>query len=196
MIKGLILLYNVDVSFCTELSDRQTSAGTCIGEKTRIVSVIGDGRCFFRCIVVNLYHTLLSAHTAGLRSTHESRSLQEVRLADDLREAVVSLLSRNCDVLAEIAERMSFLLDDTYSKQYKSIEERIAAVSQPATFVGNLEILAVSYLLRTQIHVYKRVDCIFELVAKLPQHRFHEQRPVMLLYDEDKKTSLITSICY
>ena len=61
---------------------------------TNVVPILGDGRCFFKCIVVDLFKELLEAHQSenGL-ITNYKLTQEETSNADELRRSVVNVIT-------------------------------------------------------------------------------------------------------
>ncbi len=158
----------------------------------RVVVVSGDGRCFFRCLATFFLSSLQNvARDFTGKITQLGAAIDEKRFSDELRAAVCELLSAHSDVLSHAAHRLPFLLDtctDVGQLRYASIPSRIANMTKPSTFVGNLEIVAAAYLLRRQIFIYTQSsNDTPTLVAKLPTNLLASNSPVHLLYDSDTK---------
>ena len=155
--------------------------------------VLGDGRCLFRSIAAFLYPTLCTADRYPSGELIAPILAQEDNLkADLLRAEVCNVLIEHEDLLHELSRDMPFLLDKTANCSFLSIRDRIKAMKSPSTFAGNVELLAVAYILRRQLHIYERTgssDCGLNLlpriVAKFPNRHFAFTSPVMLEYSAD-----------
>lgn len=157
--------------------------------------VLGDGRCFYRCLASFLFKELLEADRleCGLPGlvVHPTPGYEDVEAskADDLRKVVVDVMKKEEQLLSRLSVNLPFILDNTLSTKFTSVQERIASMMRVGSFAGNLELLAAGFALRTQIHVYHEnaSKSIYELIAKLPTYHFAGQTPVRLINKEDKK---------
>ena len=155
-----------------------------------MVQTFGDGRCFFRCLAASLYKELREAYRSeyGLIIS-EDLVQSEMHKADTLRRVIASLLFQEEQLLSRMARDIPFLLDNTFSTKFASIKERAKSMSRVGTFAGNLEIIAAAFLLKTQIHIYRRESdgSNFKLIAKLPIDNFSAREPILLEYQEDSE---------
>ena len=162
-------------------NDVDTKISTDISKNT--VVVLGDGRCLFRCISVFLYKTLQVARRDGTGEVVDPNiHTDETLKADLLRNAVCTVLREHHSNISEKAANLPYLLDNNTGYAYKSIDERIDAMARPKTFAGNLELVALSFLMRIQIHLYRRSNDDVELVARIPTSLFAGNKPICLEY--------------
>ena len=108
-----------------------------------VVTVYGDGRCFFRCLAIYLCKELLEAERTenGLTVSNILRN-EQISKADNLRGAFLDLLSKEKEMLSQKSKTLPYILDKGPSSQYTSFNERLEAMSHAGTFAGNVELVA------------------------------------------------------
>lgn len=117
-------------------------------------------------------------------------AVEEQTKADKLRQEVCNVLREHRSLLIEMSSRMGFLLDNTMDSDYKSVNDRIEAMSLSSTYVGNLEIIAAAFLLRRQIIIHcesSKSSAEFEVVARLPTSIQLSNSPVNLYHKSDTR---------
>ena len=117
-------------------------------------------------------------------------AVEEQTKADKLRQEVCNVLREHRSLLIEMSSRMGFLLDNTMDSDYKSVIDRIEAMSLSSTYVGNLEIIAAAFLLRRQIIIHcesSQSFAEFEVVARLPISIQLSNSPVNLYHKSDTR---------
>ena len=137
--------------------------------------VLGDGRCFFRCIVV-------------ANSNPDEVEMFEQKKSDKLRASVVTLIENEKLDLQEKTKCLPFILDSEVGKHYPSLQNRIAKMRKPSEYAGFLEILGAACLIKRQIWIYFDHGEFFKLHAKLPSRGFESSSPIRLLNVMDTKT--------
>ena len=141
----------------------------------------GDGRCFFRCIakagMLNMSFCDSAAQCA----------LLEECLADRIRMEVVDSMQKESGIW-KLAENLPLLLDDRGGKRsfsYRSIDERITAMSNVGQYPGYLEIATAAHLMKRQVLIYEDRGSSYYLHAKIPQEAFLGRVPIRLAYTFD-----------
>lgn len=154
-----------------------------------IIPVCADGRCFFTTVVSSLFTELTTAERSsfGLIKDHDVM-LMERQQADTLRKCVVEFLKSEKETLSEMSIALPYLLDEKVGKQYESLDDRLLAMSLHDTYAGNLEMMATSFLLRTQLLIYAKVGNEFSLIAKVPTESF-ASNSICLLYQQDSQNA-------
>ena len=148
---------------------------------------------FFRCLATHYYYELaFGARSDSGELVDPKLAAAETSLADDFRHAVCTVLTKNIGMLEKIASKMNYVLDKTTTTQYSSVHDRIASMSRTSQFAGNVEIIAESYISRTQFHIHRSAATTsnaqheMELIAKIPVNHFTYHTPIMLIYEEDR----------
>lgn len=162
-----------------------------LATKHKRIIVFGDGRCFFRCLATYLSPTLqeVERRASGLIKSKEL-AFDEQTKADKLRHEVCNVLHKHRSLLIEMSSSMGFLLDNTMDNDYKSVNDRIKAMSMSSTYVGNLEIIAAAFLLRRQIIIHcesSQSSAEFEVVARLPTSIQLSNSPINLYHNLDTR---------
>ena len=81
----------------------------------------------------------------------------------------------------QLFHRESEMLESrNLAKPYRSMEERMAAMTEGHGYPGNLEIAAVAYLARTQIHLYEGTGGKYTPVQSIPDGIFTHRPPIYL----------------
>ena len=112
-------------------------------------------------------------------------------IADESNE---SLLAKRIkfEVLL-LFDRESEMLDSrNLVKPYKSMEERMTAMTEDHGYPGNLEIAAVAYLARTQIHLYEGTGGRYTPVQSIPDGIFTHRPPIYLRHQPVTMVTMAT----
>ena len=99
-------------------------------------------------------------------------------------ESLESLLARKIklEVLRLFHRESEMLQSRNLVKPYKTMEERMAAMTEDHGYPGNLEIAAVAYLARTQIHLYEGTGGRYTPVQSIPDGIFTHRPPIYLCH--------------
>lgn len=99
----------------------------------RLIQVLGDGRCFFRCVAVHGITELQNAQrNKNDIATNPKVALLEKDYADRVREKVVACLKGNESPLQSMSGDLRLLLEDTVGARFESVGKRIRAISKPS----------------------------------------------------------------
>ena len=115
-----------------------------------IVRVEGDGRCLFRSVVVclntNLQNLTRDKHGKILNTDFVTVEREK---ADNLRSDLNNFMSENSNLYNDLPD---FILNsDQPNDCFSSFKDRLAAMSIPTTSAGDLEISALSNMLKIPI---------------------------------------------
>ena len=113
----------------------------------------GDGRCFFRSVVIGLNCDLQSAKRDAVTGEvlDTMKSIQETAQADNLRTRVISHM---CEKLRVEPDAAILSADMPDRLQFHTLAERIVHMSQPTSMIGELEIQSTVDVLGREIHVH------------------------------------------
>ena len=113
----------------------------------------GDGRCFFRSVVIGLNCDLQSAKRDAVTGEvlDTMKSIQETAQADNLRTMVISHM---CEKLRVEPDAAILSADMPDRLQFHTLAERIVHMSQPTSMIGELEIQSTVDVLGREIHVH------------------------------------------
>jgi hypothetical protein len=166
-----------------------TAAGPTLTMKdVRVIPVYQDKQCFYRCIAACGSIELQEAKRLPL-GYPEDCDLWTVEddLADYIKTEVVSLLRSQCDneELQQLCSQLSITLSRPVVRVAELLEHRIDDIERNNGNTDILEILAISYLAKTQLHVYDRNATGYRLKAKYPPHVYSSRQPIMLVYKPD-----------
>jgi hypothetical protein len=107
-----------------------TTIGKVNSDDFRLIQVLGDGRCFFRCVAVHGITELQNAQrNKNDIATNPKVALLEKDYADRVREKVVAYLKGNESQLQSMSGDLRLLLDDTVGARFESVGKRIRAIS-------------------------------------------------------------------
>ncbi|KAL8585211.1 hypothetical protein ACOMHN_013226 [Nucella lapillus] len=130
-----------------------SSAATCSSGLCRsTVPTKGDGRCFFRAVVIALNPDLQASERNPVTGEilDELKAIQETAGADNIRSMVISHMCQNlhmepcaAELSADMPERIRF----------HTVAERILHMSDPQSMVGELEIQSTAAVLNRSVHV-------------------------------------------
>ena len=117
----------------------------------KIIRTVGDGRCFFRSLVIGLDPVLATADRDAYGCIYEKKlkAIEENR-ADELRAQMVQFMKVNVTSYHSIGDGV-LDADMPEHLQYKSIEARINAMATNTTMVGEMEIIATGKVLKRTI---------------------------------------------
>ena len=191
----LINILILDVSFTdaenVEVGLTAAISPTIADSVFRLVNVYGDGRCFFRCVTADGLSCLQTAARSedGVLIDDDKRRLELV-FADQIRDSVVKFLLSHSDMLHSQALLLPMLLDRGIGQSYSSVLNRIQRMSKVDEYAGFLEIVALSFILQRQIHIYKMSEELnkFTLIAKLPSTLYEKERPICIVHHFDTRT--------
>ncbi|XP_070208116.1 uncharacterized protein [Littorina saxatilis] len=112
----------------------------------------GDGRCFFRAVVISLNPDLQKGERNHLTGEllDPMKSLQETARADNLRTTVITHMCEHLDAEPGAAVLSA---DMPARIQFRTVAERILHMSDPKSMVGELEIQATAKVLDRPVHV-------------------------------------------
>ena len=112
----------------------------------------GDGRCFFRSVVIGLNCDLQSAQRNPVTGViiDTMKSLLETARADNLRTMVISHM---CEKVCVEADAAVLSADMPEHLQFNTLAEHIVHMSDPKSMVGELEVQNTAEVLGRPIHV-------------------------------------------
>lgn len=112
----------------------------------------GDGRCFFRAVVISLNPDLQKGERNHLTGEllDPMKSIQETARADNLRTTVITHMCEHLDAEPGAAVLSA---DMPARIQFHSVAERILHMSDQKSMVGELEIQATAKVLDRPVHV-------------------------------------------
>ena len=123
-------------------------------ENFLLISIYSDGKCFFRSVVVCTTPDLQSAQRLNGKLVSPLLHLKETAMADSLRNQLVSHLISNLEILSVDMHGDALNADQPQHLHFNLLEERIAHIAKPDSFVGEWEINQISCLLKTKIVIH------------------------------------------
>ena len=134
----------------------------------QLLRVCGDGRCFFRTVACYGWNELKACkrNPGGIPVDSEIANM-ETHLADGIRSSVTQFLSQNKPFL-ERKKDLPMVLEGPRGSNYRTVNEKLAAVALTSEHAGYLEMSAVAYLAGIKFRVYEDKGLTFKLVAKIP----------------------------
>ena len=126
---------------------------------TRFVTIKaeGDGRCFFRSVVISSNANLQTANRDPFGCITDSEmQLQETILADALRQEVVKYMLANIADYSQLGEGIN--ADMPNGRKFTSLMDRINSMLTPTTMAGELEISALANSRKLCIEVYSNTS--------------------------------------
>ena len=124
------------------------------------IIVYGDGQCLFRCYTIYSHNELESCKRTNFGLLILDRSSEkETQFAKSLRAEVVSVLAKNVTELTNMEKELPFIFDREVGIYlcYSTVSNKIHHMRNPSEFVGNLEILALSFHTKHQICIYEKI---------------------------------------
>ena len=169
------------LSFAQVLDPNRVS--NAIDHSFHVIRTYPSGQSLFQCIAVHMIKGLQSAPRTynGTPADIELASIESVR-ASRIRATVAGFLETEMENLIDKTDEWPVLLAATSQKTYSSLSDRIRAMSSATEPVGYLELAAVSFLTKTQIHVYEDKCGGYVLLAKVGQGLFLRKTPISILY--------------
>jgi hypothetical protein len=169
-LKSNVALNVTGPNICEDLyEDAETE---CFSHKFSVVRVLGDGRCFFRCMASSGLQCLqLGSRSRNGRLIQSALAESEQRFADQIRQSTVEFLEKHSDTLGELVHSVPMLLDRGISDvPYTSLATRLQMMSKHSEYAGYLEITAVAFIIQRPIFIYAKLSCHtkLKLIAKLP----------------------------
>jgi hypothetical protein len=158
---------------------------TLMAKDVRVIPVYQDKQSFYRCIAVHGSSELLDAKRLPLGYPEDCDLWTfEDDLAAGIKQEVVLLLQSKCEneELQQLCGQLSTTLSRPLRRVDDSLQRRIEEIERNNKDTDILEVLAVSYLTKTQLHVYQRDAAGYRLDAKYPPHAFASRPPIRLLY--------------
>ncbi|KAL8563553.1 hypothetical protein ACOMHN_060869 [Nucella lapillus] len=120
-----------------------STAADCMSEM-RVIKTSGDGRCFFRSLVTGLDVNLQSAERDEHgKLTSVVMKVNEKSQADGVRARVISYMCSHFSDYADVDEH-TLNADLPPWIYFSTVEKRIAAMAEPQSLPGELEICATS----------------------------------------------------
>jgi hypothetical protein len=120
-----------------------------------VIETNPDGRCFFRSLAVgmsqNSHLQTAERNVDGLCTSLVPRTYEESQ-ADTLRAKTVGYMRENISTYMDI-DSARVNADLPSGLRYDSIHDRIAAMADPTTMVGEIEIVAASHCLQRPIRI-------------------------------------------
>lgn len=145
-----------DVTTVSSL-DRSLSHTTTQESETRfqVVNTIGDGRCFFRSIVIVEDKSLQNIERCpnGLATNLKIR-IKELNASDKLRSQMIDHMLENFEMYKDFSSDVVNADLPIHKSSFDSIEDRITEMSNPTEMVGEIEIIAVTRILAKQIDIH------------------------------------------
>uniref|UniRef100_UPI0035902D71 uncharacterized protein n=1 Tax=Myxine glutinosa TaxID=7769 RepID=UPI0035902D71 len=144
----------------------------------QVIPTSGDGRCFFRSLIIGMDSKLQTAE----RSEHGSLRNQVLEMfeksqADGLRANVIAHMCENYDDFKDL-DVETINADLPRWLRYSSMEHRIDAMSDPLSLPGKLEITATSKVLQKQIIVYNWDNVVVQRYGDVDRHH----QPLMVQF--------------
>ena len=165
-----------DESYClrsnTDLRSYQSFISPASDREWRVIRMQRGPLAFYRGVatcggfIIALRSPRSSSGTPLTTVTESEESL----LAMKIKFEVLRLFHRESEMLES----------RNLAKPYKSMEERMAAMTEGHGYPGNLEIAAVAYLARTQIHLYEGTGGRYTPVQSIPDGIFTHRPPIYL----------------
>ena len=159
-------------------------------KETRLILVRDDRRSFYRCIVTHGSVDLQNAKRRPDGSAEDYKlSENEEKWSDTVKIEVVTLLNsilESGQQLQQVNGLVDINLNGQPRKSHHPLHDRIRAISNSSGAVDMLEVLAVAYLAKTQVHFYQAAaDIGYQLFAKYPPHVYSSRPPIVLVYQRD-----------
>jgi hypothetical protein len=163
------------------------------GKKYDKIQVVGDGQCFFRCLVAFGWQDIRCANRNEIGSPLDINiAVRETALAERLRTKTVEFLSMHKYDLNILCGKLPFLLDSKLGQSYSGIEDRLSSMISNSEYTGFLEMAAVSYITGHEIRVFheSKKQRTIELYTSLSSVNSSKSNsllhiPVTLLYQVD-----------
>lgn len=138
-----------------------STAAECMSEM-RVIKTSGDGRCFFRSLVTGLDVNLQSAERDEHgKLTSVVMKVNEKSQADGLRARAISYMCSHFSDYADLDEH-TLNADLPPWIHFSTVEERIAAMAEPQSLPGELEICATSKVINKQIIVINSNNVVIQ----------------------------------
>ena len=118
------------------------------------ISVLPDGRCFFRSVVISTNQHLVVAnrHSSG-QLCDDMLQIAENAKTDMLRASVMQFMCENVNQYASFTGDALNADMPTHVPKFNSLAARIKFMSDSTAMVGELEITATANLLKRPVHV-------------------------------------------
>ena len=131
-----------------------------------VIQTVGDGRCLFRSLIIGMDTKLQMADRNELGMlTSPILSMKERSLADGLRAKMVDYMCDNYNSYSELdVETINGDLPPWL--HYSSMEDRIAAIADPLSLPGELELTATSNVLNIPIVVFNNKNEVVQRYGK------------------------------
>jgi hypothetical protein len=160
-------------------------------EDAQVIPVVVDERNFYRCIAVlgsvELQNGKQSSSTSGEEC--DLRKL-EASLAAGIKREVVSQLKRVSEDVE--LQQLCCQLSTSLSRRAHvtdSLQQRIDAIDRSHGYIDVLEVMAVSYLAKMQVHLFQRCDAGYKVFTKYPTLAYSSRPPIRLLYNPGDQSS-------
>ena len=149
-----------------------TSTGVETYEKNKFkrINVCGDGQCLFRCAATYSNVELQTCHRNEVQLPVACDLQQaETEMAQRFREAAIQCIQAKKFELQKLETCIPFVLEREVGERFLSVDCRLDQMQKSCEYVGELEILALAFSMKTQICFHKQQqDSTYCLVAKLP----------------------------
>ena len=92
-------------------------------------------------------------------------------MADKMRSEAVSVMKAHKQLLSVASQSFPLMLDESISKNYTNVEQRIQKIANSNEYVGYLEIIATAFLhfcYKSSFTYIKQNDGCLSLVCKVP----------------------------
>lgn len=159
---------------CCYFSDLDRTSSL-LKSECKVIPIIGDGRCFFRCLALCLDKSLQQCQRSSSGIVYDRKqAMEEVRLADLIRQETVELISANSSSLEAISVDLPYMLDSQVNMSYASLQDRCLSMTKAEEYAGTTEILTAAFIWGVQICIYveSKSDVMsYDLYAKIPPSR-------------------------
>ena len=160
----------------------------------RVIKIQGDGNCLFRSIAVALLPELKSIKCQRdiFGEAKDPRlSKFESEIAKAIRKETIETILDNINFYLELDPAIleSFCLKNNGS-QYASFYDRcINLLHNHKEYVGQPEVMAVSYSIRCPIQIFRNIDGQLKKVQSFGEDCFLSATPIKLLYHLESELS-------
>lgn len=138
--------------------------------------------CLYRCVAVCGNVELQQTHRSSTGASSDwNIEAFEHTLASRIRAEVISLFSSTNAQSKPLDVALNYSLTCLPSGKCQSMAERIDAICSNTDRIDPLEVLAIAYLTKTQVHLYQNWNSDYKLYAKYPSHAYSSRQPILLV---------------